>query len=84
MFSEALKNAINIIDKSFKKEGKIAGLPTGLKDLDKKLGGLHDSDLIIIAGRPSMGKTALGTNIAFNAAKKFKESKDEFGNKTYN
>ena len=82
LFSDALKSAINIIDKSFKKEGKIAGIPTGLKDLDKKLGGLHNSDLIIIAGRPSMGKTALGTNIAFNAAKKFKESLDEFGNKT--
>ena len=56
LFSDALKSAINIIDKSFKKEGKIAGIPTGLKDLDKKLGGLHNSDLIIIAGRPSMGK----------------------------
>ena len=82
LFSDALKNAINIIDKSFKKDGKISGIPSGLKDLDKKLGGLHNSDLIIIAGRPSMGKTALGTNIAFNAAKKFKESQDEFGKKT--
>ncbi len=82
LFSDALKGAINIIDKSFKKEGKIVGIPTGLSDLDKKLGGLHNSDLIIIAGRPSMGKTALGTNIAFNAAQKFKESKDEFGNNT--
>ena len=80
-FSQALKSAIDIIDQSFKKDGKIAGLPTGLKDLDKKLGGLHKSDLVIIAGRPSMGKTALGTNIAFNAAKKFKEDGDEFGNK---
>ena len=80
-FSQALKSAIDIIDQSFKKDGKIAGLPTGLKDLDKKLGGLHKSDLVIIAGRPSMGKTALGTNIAFNAAKKFKEEEDEFGNK---
>ena len=81
MFGEALKSAIEVIDQSFKREGKIAGLPSGLKDLDKKLGGLHNSDLIIIAGRPSMGKTALGTNIAFNAAKKFKEKNDEFGNK---
>ena len=80
-FSQALKSAIDIIDQSFKRDGKIAGLPTGLKDLDKKLGGLHKSDLVIIAGRPSMGKTALGTNIAFNAAKKFKEEEDEFGNK---
>jgi len=80
-FSDALKNAVEVIDEAFKRDGKIAGLPTGLKDLDKKLGGLHNSDLIIIAGRPSMGKTALGTNIAFNAAKKFKEQEDEFGNK---
>ena len=82
LFGESLKKAIDIIDQSFKREGKIAGLPSGLKDLDKKLGGFHNSDLIIIAGRPSMGKTALGTNIAFIAAKKFKEKEDEFGNKT--
>ncbi len=80
-FDQALRNAINIIDESFKRDGKIAGLATGLKDLDKKLGGLHRSDLIIIAGRPSMGKTALGTNVAFNIAKKLKEEEDEFGNK---
>ena len=82
LFGESLKKAIDVIDQSFKREGKISGLPSGLKDLDKKLGGFHNSDLIIIAGRPSMGKTALGTNIAFNAAKKFKEKEDEFGNKT--
>ena len=58
-FNEALKNAINIINASYKREGKVAGIPSGLRDLDKKLGGLHKSDLIIIAGRPSMGKTAL-------------------------
>ncbi len=81
MFGEALKSAIDIIDQSYKRDGKIAGITSGLKDLDKKLGGLHKSDLIIIAGRPSMGKTSLGTNIAFNAAKKYKEKKDEFGNK---
>ena len=45
-------------------------MPTGLRDIDDKLGGLHKSDLIIIAGRPSMGKTALATNISFHAAKK--------------
>ncbi len=74
----AISSAIDVIDQSFKRDGKIAGLATGIKDLDKKLGGLHNSDLIIIAGRPSMGKTALGTNIAFNAAKNFKEKEDEF------
>ena len=52
-----------------KNEQGIVGVPTGLTDLDEKLGGLHKSDLVIIAGRPSMGKTALATNIAYHAAK---------------
>ena len=59
---------------------EIVGIPTGFRDLDKKLGGLYKSDLIIVAGRPSMGKTALGTNIAFNCAFKYQEEKDELGN----
>ncbi len=80
-FGNALQGAVEIISEAYKREGKIAGVPTGFKDLDNKLGGLHKSDLIIIAGRPSMGKTALGTNIAFNCAKKYQEEKDEFGNK---
>ena len=80
-FGDSLKDAVNIINEAFKREGKIAGVASGLRDLDNKLGGLHKSDLIIIAGRPSMGKTALGTNIAFNVAKNFKEKVDEFGNK---
>lgn len=80
-FGDSLKDAVDIINEAFKREGKIAGIATCLKDLDNKLGGLHKSDLIIIAGRPSMGKTALGTNIAFNVAKNFKEKINEFGNK---
>ena len=80
-FGNALQGAVDIISEAYKREGKISGVPTGLKDLDKKLGGLHKSDLIIIAGRPSMGKTALGTNIAFNCAIKYLEEKDEFQNK---
>jgi len=80
LFGEALKSAIDIIDNAYKKDGKIAGLPTGLNDLDKKLGGLHNSDLIIVAGRPSMGKTALGTNIAFNVSKKYLQDIDELNN----
>ena len=79
-FATALKNAVDIISEAFKRDGKIAGVPTGFRDLDKKLGGLHRSDLIIVAGRPSMGKTALGTNIAFNCAIKYREVKDEFEN----
>ncbi len=80
-FGESLKNAVDVINEAFKREGKIAGIASGLRDLDNKLGGLHKSDLIIIAGRPSMGKTALGTNIAFNVAKDFQEKSDELGNK---
>ena len=57
---------------AFKRDGKTVGVATGFTDLDKKLGGLHPSDLIILAGRPSMGKTALATNIAFNAAKAYR------------
>ena len=55
---------------AMKSDQGIVGIPTGLKDLDERLGGLHKSDLVIIAGRPSMGKTALATNIAYYAAKK--------------
>ena len=68
-FDEAMKQTIEMASAAYKNEGGIVGVPTGLRDLDDKLGGLHQSDLIIIAGRPSMGKTSLATNIAFNAAK---------------
>ena len=56
-------------EQAMKNDQGIVGVPTGLTDLDEKLGGLHKSDLVIIAGRPSMGKTALATNIAYHAAK---------------
>ena len=69
-FDEAMKQTIEMASAAYKNEEGIVGVPTGLRDLDDKLGGLHQSDLIIIAGRPSMGKTALATNIAFHAAKK--------------
>ena len=69
-FDEAMKMTIEMASSAYKNEEGIVGVPTGLIDLDYKLGGLHKSDLLIIAGRPSMGKTALATNIAFNAAKK--------------
>ncbi len=73
-FDEAMKQTIEMASAAYKNEEGIVGVPTGLRDLDDKLGGLHQSDLIIIAGRPSMGKTSLATNIAFNAAKKLQES----------
>jgi replicative DNA helicase len=67
-FRDSLKETIEMATAAFKNEKGIVGVPSGLKDLDDRLGGLHRQDLIIIAGRPSMGKTALATNIAFNAA----------------
>ena len=73
-FDDALKMTIDMASSAYKNEEGIVGVPTGLRDLDDRLGGLHKSDLVIIAGRPSMGKTALATNIAFNAAKKIQET----------
>ena len=72
-FDEAMKLTIEMASNAYKNEEGIVGVPTGLTDLDDRLGGLHKSDLVIIAGRPSMGKTALATNIAFNAAKKIQD-----------
>src|ERR1700752_4819082 len=68
-FSQALTIAIDMAAKAFQRDGKLSGIATGLRDLDVKMGGLQPSDLIIIAGRPGMGKTALATNIAYNIAK---------------
>ena len=67
-FNKALDETIKMATLAMQSDGGIVGVPTGLSDLDEKLGGLHKSDLVILAGRPSMGKTALATNIAFNAS----------------
>ena len=67
-FNQALDQTIEMATIAMQNDQGIVGVPTGLKDLDEKLGGLHKSDLIILAGRPSMGKTALATNIAYNAS----------------
>jgi replicative DNA helicase len=72
-FDEAMRQTIEMASNAYKNEEGIVGVPSGLKDLDDRLGGMHKSDLIIIAGRPSMGKTALATNIAFNAAKNIQD-----------
>jgi len=68
-FNNALDETIKMATLAMQSDQGIVGVPTGLTDLDEKLGGLHKSDLVILAGRPSMGKTALATNIAFNASK---------------
>lgn len=72
-FREALTEAIQTAEIAFKRDSHIVGVTSGFTDLDKWLGGLHPSDLVILAGRPSMGKTALATNMAFNAAVAFME-----------
>ena len=68
-FEAALTSAIKAAEAAFKRSGHVAGLSTGLRDLDNKMGGLHKSDLLILAGRPGMGKSALATKIAFGAAR---------------
>jgi len=71
-FSDALFAAVDVAAKAFQRDGNLSGASTGLADLDKMMGGLQRSDLIILAGRPGMGKTALATNIAFNVAKSYR------------
>ncbi len=78
-FLKAVTDAVNVANAAYQREGGLAGVSTGLMDLDKKLGGLHRSDLLILAGRPSMGKTSLATNIAFNIAKAYKRGQKPDG-----
>lgn len=72
-FLNAITDAVNVANAAYQREGELSGVSTGLIDLDGKLGGLHKSDLLILAGRPSMGKTSLVTNIAYNVAKAYKK-----------
>jgi len=74
-FLRAVTDAVNIANAAYQRDGGLAGISTGLIDMDKKLGGLHPSDLLILAGRPSMGKTSLATNIAFNIAKAHRQGR---------
>jgi replicative DNA helicase len=67
-FSQAMTTAIDMAAHAFQRDGKLSGIATGLDDLDRLMGGLQKSDLIVLAGRPGMGKTSLATNIAFNVA----------------
>ena len=72
-FLSAVTQAVNVANAAYQRDGGLAGISTGLMDVDRKLGGLHRSDLLILAGRPSMGKTSLATNIAFNVAKAYRK-----------
>ena len=78
-FRTAVLEAIHVAEAAHKRDGALAGVTTGMRDLDQMLGGLHNSDLLILAGRPSMGKTALVTNIAYNAAYSYHKSGGEEG-----
>ena len=78
-FSDALTAAVDMAAKAYQREGRLSGIATGLSDLDAKMGGLQASDLIILAGRPGMGKTSLATNIAFNIAKAYVGEKQPDG-----
>jgi replicative DNA helicase len=80
-FDTSIKEAIERAEIAHQRDGQLAGVGTGLRDIDRLLGGLHPSDLVILAGRPSMGKTALATNIAFNAASDYEVAIDANGNK---
>ena len=71
---DSVLTAIQIAERAYKTEGHVTGVTTGLRDLDGKLGGLHKSDLLILAARPSMGKTALAVNIAWAAAQRYAET----------
>ncbi len=68
-FATALTTAVDMAAKAYQRDGKLSGIATGLSDLDRMMGGLQHSDLVILAGRPGMGKTALATNIAYNVAR---------------
>ncbi|NNL18201.1 MAG: replicative DNA helicase [Boseongicola sp.] len=78
-FLSAVTDAVNVANAAYQRDGGMSGISTGLQDMDKKLGGLHKSDLLILAGRPSMGKTSLATNIAFNIAKAYKRGLKQDG-----
>ncbi len=81
-FGDALYTAVDMAANAFKRDGGLSGVSTGLSDLDKMMGGLQRSDLIIVAGRPGMGKTALATNIAFNIAKAWRAEEVDGVSKT--
>ena len=75
-FNESLISAIESAERAHKRDGNLSGLSSGLHSMDELLGGMHNSDLIVLAGRPSMGKTALATNIAFSAATALEKDKN--------
>ncbi|ESY91693.1 MULTISPECIES: replicative DNA helicase [unclassified Mesorhizobium] len=78
-FTDAVKTAVDMANAAYMRDGGLSGLATGMRDLDRRMGGLQSSDLIIIAGRPGMGKTSLATNIAFNIAEMYEPAQQADG-----
>jgi replicative DNA helicase len=78
-FTDAVKTAVDMANAAFMRDGHLSGIATGLRDLDKRMGGLQPSDLIVLAGRPGMGKTSLATNIAFNIAHAYEPAQQADG-----
>ncbi|ESX46616.1 replicative DNA helicase [Mesorhizobium sp. C416B] len=78
-FTDAVKTAVDMANAAYMRDGHLSGLATGMRDLDRRMGGLQASDLIIIAGRPGMGKTSLATNIAFNIAEMYEPAQQADG-----
>ncbi|QKC84620.1 replicative DNA helicase [Mesorhizobium sp. NZP2077] len=78
-FTDAVKTAVDMANAAYMRDGHLSGLATGMRDLDRRMGGLQSSDLIIIAGRPGMGKTSLATNIAFNIAEMYEPAQQADG-----
>jgi replicative DNA helicase len=79
-FSAALTDAIDMAANAYRRDGGLSGLATGFRDLDQRMGGLQPSDLVIVAGRPSMGKTAFATNIAYHVARSYRAEAEDSGN----
>jgi len=78
-FTDALKTAVDMANAAYMRDGHLSGTATGLRDLDNRMGGLQSSDLIVLAGRPGMGKTSLATNIAFNIAHAYEPAQQADG-----
>src|SRR5690606_482045 len=78
-FTDAVRSAVDMANAAFMRDGHLSGIATGLRDLDRRMGGLQPSDLIILAGRPGMGKTSLATNIAFNIAHAYRPAEQADG-----
>jgi replicative DNA helicase len=78
-FSDAMKTAVDMASAAYQRDGGLSGIASGIRDLDTRMGGLQRSDLIVVAGRPGMGKTSLATNIAFNIASAYEAAQQADG-----